>query len=421
MGRHGLLLLLMLIYTNTFIGRQIMAVMIEPIKLEFNASDTAMGLVSGLAFAAVFAMFGVGAGRMADRLPRTRILAGAVLLWCVTTVLCGFAAGFALLVVARMLVAIGESAVSPTSISLIADRYPVHRRAFAISCYSTAPTIGTIIAMSVGAWIVDQYGWRTGFVVVGIPASAIALVILFVKEPKRTSDSSSTDSVVSSSQQSSTLLNTIKALWALKPYRYLIFAAGASTLGANAFAMWNATFLVRSHNLELQDAGILAGVTGGLFAALGMLLSGWYTDRLINSHPRWQLLIPQLGHIIGIVTMAVYLLWPSGNSWQFLGLQVPTAMFWCVLYSFFAVWWVGPCFSMITRLVPAADRAVAMACQTVLVTVLGVGIGPLMVGSLSDFFAAELLVESLRYSLLFACVSTFFAMYLLHLVGRHKK
>ncbi|GAA0796124.1 spinster family MFS transporter [Marinobacterium sediminicola] len=404
--RHGLLLLLAVLYMDTFIGRQIMAVMIEPIKQEFNASDTAMGLVSGLAFAGVYALFGLGAGRLADRLPRTRVLAVCALIWSLTTVLCGFTTGFALLVMARMLVAIGESAVTPSSISLIADLYPANRRAFAISCYSTAPTLAAIIAMSAGAWLVEAYGWRTGFIVVGIPASLIALAILLVREPAR----GTWDHPPAEPRMPLSLVETLKSLWALKPYRFLIFAAGMSTLGANAYGMWNATFLVRSHGLDLQQAGVLAGFVGGGSAAIGMLFSGWFTDRLISAHPRWQLLIPQVGHGIGIFAMAAYLLWPADSQMMLFNQSLPTAMIWCALNGFFAVWWVGPCFSMITRLVSPDSRAVAMACQTVLVTLFGVGIGPLAVGGLSDMMTPFLATESLRYSLLLGCVSTFVAM-----------
>ncbi len=412
--RHGLLLLLALLYSNTFIGRQIMAVMIEPIKLEFDASDTAMGLVSGLAFAGVYALFGLGAGRMADRLKRTHVLAASALIWSATTLLCGFATGFIVLVMARMLVAIGESAITPSAISMIADLYPPHRRAFAISCFSTAPTLAVIIAMSAGAWLIEQYGWRTGFIAVAVPTSLIALVILLVREPAR----GTWDHPQPEPQAPQSLLATLKSLWALRPYRYLIFAAGMSTLGANAYGMWNATFLVRSHGLDLQQAGILAGFIGGGSAALGMLFSGWMTDRLISAHPRWQLLIPQLGHGIGIIAMTSYLLWPADSTLMLFNQQIPTAMIWCALNGFFAVWWVGPCFSMITRLVSPDSRAVAMACQTVLVTLFGVGVGPLAVGALSDLMAATLDTESLRYSLLLGCVSTFAAMLLLQSASR---
>lgn len=415
--RHGLLFLLTLLYAENFIGRQIMAVMIEPIKQEFNASDTAMGLISGLAFAAVFALFGLSAGRLADRTSRTRLLAICALIWSLTTLLCGVTTGFAMLVVARMLVAIGEAPVSSSSISLIADLYPMHRRAFAISCFSSAPTFAAIIAMSFGAWLVAEYGWRTTFIIISIPAIGIALsFLLFVREPPRgTWDKVGLQSPVLGMRA------TLASLWQLKAFRLLILASGVSTLGANAYGMWNATFLVRSHGLDLQQAGILAGCIGGGSAAVGMLFSGWFTDHLIRRHPRWQLAIPQIGHGVGIIAMLAYLLWPADSTLTVNGFSLPTAMIWCGINGFFAVWWVGPCFSLITQLVPPQSRAVAMACQTVLVTLLGVGIGPLAVGFISDLLVPTFGNESLRYSLVLGVITTAAAMLLLLRVARAQR
>ncbi len=160
---HGLLFVLAMMYADNFVGRQIIAVMIEPLKQEFGASDTAMGLVSGLAFAAVYVLLGLPAGRLADRLSRTRLLAITCSLWALATVACGLSTSFAMLVIARMAVAVFESPSTSTSMSIIADIYPPHRRSFAISCYTAAPTFSTIVALSAGAWVVDQYGWRSAF------------------------------------------------------------------------------------------------------------------------------------------------------------------------------------------------------------------------------------------------------------------
>ena len=339
--RHGLLLLLTLLYADTFIGRQIMAVMIEPIKLEFGVSDSAMGLVSGLAFAAVFAVIGLSAGQLADRVTRTKLLAGCTILWGITTLLCGFATGFFTLIIARMLVAVAESPVSASSLSIISDLYPIHRRAFAISCFVSAPTFAAIIAMSLGAWLVEQYGWRTAFMLVALPSVLIALFFLFVSEPRR----GTYDPPIPTSNVSLKLGETLKELLQHKTFMLLILSSAIATMGANAYGMWNATFLVRSHGLELQDAGILAGFVGGGSAALGLLFSGWFTDHLVRINPRWQIIIPLVGHGLGIVTMIAYLLWPTDILFNLDGLAVPVAMLWCALNGFFKVWWVGPCFS----------------------------------------------------------------------------
>lgn len=421
-GRHGLLFLLTLLYVDTFIGRQIMAVMIEPIKQEFNASDTAMGLISGLAFAGVFALFGLSAGQLADRVSRTRLLVFCALLWSLTTFFCGMATGFFALIIARMLVAVAESPISASSLSLIADLYPLNRRAFAISCYSSAPTFATIIAMSLGAWVVEQYGWRMGFMLVAAPAVIIAgIFFFFTTEPERglwdkPEPSHSVDHIEKGQDQTTGLKDSLRALFQQKSYLLLVLSSAITTMGANAYGMWNATFLVRSHGLELQDAGILTGVVAGGSAAIGMIFSGWLADHLISRDLKWQLRLPQLGHLIGLVAMLTYLLSPKGILLQIGHLPVPTAMIWCAINGFFAVWWVGACFSFLTHIVPANKRALAIAVQTILITLCGVGLGPFIIGLLSDLLAPSMATESLRYALIFCALTTVVAMVLLTVI-----
>ena len=417
--RHALLLLLTLLYADAFIGRQIMAVMIEPIKLELGVSDTAMGLISGLAFAAVFALFGLSAGQLADRVSRTRLLAACALLWAVTTFFCGLATGLITLVVARMLVAVAEAPISAASISMIADLYPPQRRAFAISCFSSAPTFAAIVALSGGAWLVGEYGWRSGFTVIAIPGILFALIFLvFIREPLR----GSWDEAVNVAPDTKGLRATLLELWRNRSFRLLVLSSAITTMGANAFGMWNATFLVRSHGLELQQAGILAGFIGGGSAAAGMLFSGWFADAMISRDQRWQLWLPQIGHSIGVIALQCYLLWPGGILFYFADLPVPGAILWCALSSFFAVWWVGPSFSYMTRLVAPQRRAIAVSCQTILITLLGIGLGPFTVGLLSDLLNPVLATESLRYGMLFCCLTTLAAMLIyIRLASLHRQ
>lgn len=396
---HGLLFVLAMMYADNFVGRQIIAVMIEPLKREFGASDSAMGLVSGLAFAAVYVLLGLPAGRLADRLPRTRLLAVTCLLWALATVLCGLATSFAMLVIARMAVAVFESPSTSTSMSIIADIYPPHRRSFAISCYTAAPTFSTIIALCVGAWVVDQYGWRSAFFAVALPSLLISAVFAFVmRDPVRGRFDLPHASHAAPPMQS--LLGSARALMAQPAYRCLVLACGITTFSAYAFAMWNASFLVRSHAMPLQYAGILAGLVGGTCAGLGTLFSGWLTDRLAIRSQQWQIGIPLIGHVLGNCALIIYLLWPRDILLYAGTVPVPSAMLWCALGSFFSVWWVGPCFSLLTQLVPAHRRATAVALQTIVSTLLGVGIGPLATGLLSDALMPMLTDESLRYALL---------------------
>lgn len=395
---HGLLFLLAMMYADNFVGRQIIAVMIEPIKQEFGASDTAMGLVSGLAFAAVYVLLGLPAGRLADHLPRPRLLAVSCFLWALATLVCGLSSSFAMLVIARMAVAVCESPSTSTSMSIIADIYPPHRRSFAIACYTAAPTFSTIIALCVGAWVVDEYGWRAAFFAVALPALLISAVFAFaVRDPQRGRFDLTP---LHTALPVQSLLGSARELWAQPAYRCLVLACGITTFSAYAYAMWNASFLVRSHGMPLQYAGILAGLVGGTCAGLGALFSGWLTDRLAVKNHQWQIGIPVIGHLVGSSALIIYLLWPRDILMYVGEVPVPSAMLWCMLTSFFSVWWVGPSFSLLTQLVPAHRRATAVALQTIISTLCGVGIGPLATGLLSDSLMPIYAEESLRYALL---------------------
>lgn len=395
---HGLLLLLAAVFADNFVGRQILAVMIEPIKREFGVGDTALGLISGLAFAGVYALLALPAGRLADRMSRTRLLAMACLLWAVATMLCGLATSFWILAVARMAVAVSESPTTSASMSIIADLYPPHRRSFAISCFTAAPTFSAVIGLSLGAWVVEQYGWRSAFILIGMPALLFSTLLAFlVKDPARGRWDLAPAHAAHPLQS---LGSEARKLWALPAYRCLILAGGLTTLSSYAIAMWNTSFLVRSHGMSLQHAGLLAGFICGGVAGIGALFSGWLSDHLTPRNPHWQVGIPVIGHLAALCALFAYLLWPQ-TVWMHLGdVPIPSAMLWCALYSFFAVWWVAPSYNLVTQLVPANRRGTAMALQTILSTLLGVGAGPLLAGLFSDALQPAYGIESLRYALL---------------------
>ncbi|MBV6826411.1 MFS transporter [Pseudomonas sp. PD9R] len=415
---HGLLFLLAMVFADNFVGRQILAVMVEPIKSEFGVSDTAIGLISGLAFAAVYALMGLPAGRLVDRMPRIRLLAMSCLVWAVATMACGLAGSFLALAFARMLVAVSESPTTSASLSLIADLYPPQRRSFAISCFTAAPTFSSIIGLSIGAWVVEHYGWRSAFIALGVPALVFGTVLAFVvREPQRgrwdlTPHAHSQPALLGMGAEA-------RKLWALPAYRCLILAGGLATLSSYAIGMWNTSFLVRSHGLSLQHAGLLAGVICGTSAGIGGLLSGWLSDRLCRRNPHWQVSIPVMGHMAAISALIPYLLWSDALLVRIGDVPIPTAMLWCALYSFFAVWWVAPSYNLVTQLVPPSRRGTAMALQTIVSTLLGVGVGPLITGLFSDMLLPMFGQESLRYALLLVNLPVVCAVLLLVLTANH--
>ena len=417
-GSHGLLFLLAMVFADNFVGRQILAVMVEPIKSEFDISDTAIGLISGLAFAVVYAVVGLPAGRLVDRMPRIRLLAMTCLLWAAATLACGLAGSFLALALARMLVAISESPTTSASLSLISDLYPPQRRSFAISCFTAAPTFSSIVGLSIGAWVVEHYGWRSGFIALAIPALAFsAILAFFVREPQR----GRWDPAPHAHTQPALLGMGAEArkLWALPAYRCLILAGGLTTLSAYAIAMWNTSFLMRSHGLSLQHAGLLVGIVCGISAGTGGLFSGWLSDRLCRRHPRWQVFIPVAGHLAATSALIPYLLWSAGLLTRVGDVPIPAAMLWCALYSFFSVWWVAPSYNLVTQLVPPNRRGTAMALQTIVSTLLGIGVGPLLTGLFSDLLLPVFDHESLRYALLLVNLPVICAVLLLLRTAHH--
>ncbi len=412
--QHLLLLMLTLFYIEAFVGRQIMAVMIEPIKTEFGASDGQMGFLTGLAFAIVFALTGLSAGRLADRVSRTKLLAASAICWGVFTVISGVATGFIMLLIMRMLIAVAESPITAASLSLLADTYPIEQRAFAISCFTSGATISAIIALTVGAHWVELYGWRDTLFIISLPAAFIAFIFyFFMPDPRHVKVAPTEDSIYAQSpiDNAGNFKESTKSLFKLKDYRLLIYASSIATISANAFGMWNATFLVRSHDLTLTQAGMMAGFFGGGAAAIGILLSGYLANRIARRKgPLW---MPLTGHLLGWSCMMIYLLWPQGlgDSWFFT--NVPFAMIFCGLASFFSVWWFSPSISLLTEIVPNNQRALAISIQTVLVTLLGLGVGPMLVGFLSDIFSAVAGGESLRYALVVTSLSTLISVVIL--------
>ena len=407
---HAVLALLVAGYASVFLGRQIMAVMIEPIKLEFGASDTAMGLISGLAFAIAYALTGLPAGGLADRYSRTRLLALCAALWALTTLFCGFAVSFPMLVMARMLVAVTEAPLTPASLSLIADLYPARNRSLAISCFTAAPTLSAIVGLSLGAWVIDSYGWRTGFLIIASPPLLISVLLaLAVQEPVR----GRFDNPLHGSTEPLKLWRSARQLLGNSHYRKLVAACSWFSFSGLAFAMWNTPFLIRSHDLSLQSAGILAGVVTGCSAALGGLFSGWLSDRLNLRSQAWLLGLPLIGTVITLFSLLLYLLWPPGIAFSVGEVKVPRAMLWCALAGFFTMWWVAPCFNLLTQMINPGQRATAVALQTICTTLAGIGLGPLLTGALSDLLLPWSAEESLRYALLAVHVTLFIPLFLL--------
>lgn len=398
-------------------GRQIMSVMIEPIKNEYQANDTTIGVITGLAFAIAYAICGLYAGRLADRYNRTKILAVTLFFWSLATLLSGLATGLILLAVGRMIVAAMESATTPASLSVISDLYPPDKRTVPISLYAGAPTLSIILGLSIGAWVIDNYGWRSGFVFSALPIMLMSIIIyLFANEPER----GRWDGEAKKALEPQSLFRSLKHIIDNKYCFWLVISTSVSSFCAFSFVTWNTPFLVRSHNLELQDAGILVGMITGSTALIGTLFIGWFTSHMMSFNKAWLIRIPIIGNTANLIATIVYLLSTPQIAFEFMGISVPSPMAWCILAGFFSAFWLGPSLTLLTTWVSPNERSTTFALQNISGTLAGAGLGPLVAGIFSDVLAPSYGDESLRFSLIIVTSFTLIPILIL-LILHHKK
>ncbi|MBT5518415.1 MAG: MFS transporter, partial [Rhodobiaceae bacterium] len=267
-GRHYALAILVVIYTFNFIDRQILSILLEPVKSELGLSDTAMGMLTGFAFAMFYATLGIPIARFADRTNRRNLIAGALGIWSIFTALSGLAQNFWHLLAARIGVGVGEAGCSPPAHSMIADYYPAEQRATALGIYSLGIPFGIMFGLFAGGWINELFGWRAAFFLVGVPGILLAVITRFtLREPPR----GLAEGRVDTGEQPS-VRETLTFLWAKKSFRHMSFAAALTAFVGYGFITWAPSFLIRSFGMGTGEIGtwfgLILGVAGGIGIAL---------------------------------------------------------------------------------------------------------------------------------------------------------
>ena len=389
---HYALAMLALIYIFNYIDRLLVSILIEPIKLEFGVSDTLIGLLSGVAFALFYTVFGLPLGRLSDRIGRKPVVALACIAWSLMTMLCGVATSFTMLLLFRIGVAIGEAGGSAPSVAMVSDLYPPSHRSRALAVFLMGPALGAVFGLGMGGWIADSYGWRWAFILIGAPGVLLGLILaLTVRAPRRPTPAAGA--------VHEGFLQTFRSLARTPSYRLIVLAGSLAAIAAYAVGTWAPSFLIRSHGLSLTEAGALLGLGGGLMSVAGTLTCGWFTDRMVRRNTGWQLGAALLGTALSIPFGLAFFLWPAGSALQLGSLAVPSAFVLYLGFAFFGTWWSVPCFGAMTHLFPAHRLAQGTAIFLMGVTLLGVGLGPLVVGVLSDAFELAIGNEALRYAM----------------------
>jgi MFS family permease len=387
--RNYVLFILFLTYILNYVDRQLMTILLEPIKEEFGASDTAMGFLTGFAFALFYATLGIPVARLADRWSRRNVIAISITLWSGMTALCAAASTFTQLALLRIGVGVGEAGGTPPSHSLIASYFPPEQRSTALSLHATGTHFGVLIGMLGGAVIAEAYGWRMAFVVFGLPGIAVGLLLaLTVKEPPRVGALPAGNF----RQDISTLLRL--------PAFVLIAMAGALTgLSGYGLGAWSPSLLIRIHELSLVEAGLLLGGVGTVGGIIGAVAGGVLCDKLVQRDHRWQLWLPALGALASAPMMLAFVMWPESQFWQIAGIKVPVAIIFMLLGGILASLWIGPTYAAIQFAAPDHLRTQASALFLFAFNLVGLGLGPLVVGFASDMLQASYGIYGLRYAL----------------------
>jgi MFS family permease len=385
------------VYTISLMDRQLVAVLVEPIRKEFALQDWHMGLLSGLAFAAFYTVMGVPLARLADRNNRVNIMAVSLLVWSAFTGLTGLATSFGYLVIARIGVAVGEAGCNPAAYSLIGDYFEARRRATALSIFQMGGYIGSFLGLLLGGWVGQVYGWRAAFLFVGLPGIVVGLLLkLTLRElPRGFSDP------VRTVAEPPPWAQVLRALWAKSSFRHLSFAAALHNFAVYGVGNWYAAFLMRSHGMSVAQAGTTLAICTVIGGAAGTYLGGMFSDRLATRRhdSRYYLWVPAVSLLLGFPLSQGVLLFEDTRV--VIALVTPVVI--C------SAAYLAPSITATYELVGIRERALASALLLFIINLIGLGLGPLFAGIASDnlrrmflergLTEAQALGEGLRWSL----------------------
>ena len=382
----------LLVYIVNFVDRQIFSILIEPIKQEIELSDTQLGLLGGIAFALFYTFAGIPIARWADVGNRKNIVALAILIWSGMTMMTSTAKSFGGLLLARVGVGIGEAGCSPPIHSMISDYFPESKRATALATYAMGIPIGGAIGTLAGGWIGEYYGWRMAFLLVGCPGILLSAVVYFtIREPLRGLQQAAETKAPA---EQIPLLETIRFMWSLRSFRHLSFAGSLHAFVGYGVALFLPSFFMRIHGYGLAETStylFLIGLTG----ILGTYLGGYLGDRFGQKDKRWYMLFPGVATFLSVPF--AFFFYTTEDPVLALVLAVPGAIL--------GPMYLGPTFGMTQTLVPPQMRATASALLLFVLNLIGLGLGPVFAGALSDFFAEDYGVDAIRYSLLILAVA----------------
>ena len=385
-GHRTTLTLLMLAYTLSMCDRMILSILFPDIKAEFGLTDTQLGFLGGISFALFYATMGLPIAKLSDQYSRKRIIIASLIIFSIMTALGGMATGFISLLVFRIGVGIGEAGVNPASHSIIADYFPPQRRAFAMAILMLGGSFGMMFGFVGGGFIAEAYNWRIALVSVGVPGLLLAFVMArSLREPGRGTYE------IETPPPPPPIRTTAATMWANPAMRHLIAGGIAVGLMGYGFTQWLPTFFMRTHDLSQSQTGMLMAGVFGISGAIGALAAGKWFDRLSTR-----------GFQHGMRMLAIVPFFTG--PFFIMGLladDLTTAILLFIIPGFAGNYAIGPTIAMVQTLSPVHMRAVSSAIKMLCLNLIGMGLGPLLVGLLSDLLTPQHGEDALSVALAF--------------------
>ena len=385
---------LTLAYVSSFVDRQILSLLVVPIRRDLGISDTQVSLLLGLSFAILYTVLGLPIGRLADARSRRGIMAWGIAVWSVMTALCGVARSYGQFFLARVGVGVGEAALSPAAYSLLTDYVPRERLSTALSVYSSGIYVGGGLSLVIGGLVIQAVGgagtwtlplvgalepWRVAFLVVGLPGLLLALLLLTVREPARRGATPEPLPVAATVRYVRDNLRTLAG------HHVGVACIALAAIAAN---YWVPTLFVRTWGWSLPRIGFVYGVIIAGCGTLGVVAGGRHADRLLR---RGRVDAKLRTCIVGALGMLL-----TGGPLAWCPNAAIAAAF-LVPFTFFHAFPYGAAAAAVQELVPNRMRAQVSALYLFVVNVVGLGLGPTAVALLTDRVFGD--DAAVRYSL----------------------
>lgn len=396
MGKPAITLgLLTAVFAVSHLDRQIVSISLNAIGQEFSLNDTQLGVLSGLLFAVFFVVFSLPAAHYAAYRNRRPLISIAVALWSSLTIAAGAAQSFIHLALTRIGVAVGEAGAVAPAHAMICDLYPEKKRISALATFVSGANIGLLLAFAVGGVIGQVLGWRWAFVMAGLPGLFLAMALWrFADEPARPAP----DDPLSGG---ALLRETVHRIWTDRSILHALIGLSLTGIITHGALAWNPAFIIRVHGLNVAQTGLLLALMIGVGGAIGTIVSGRLADRLGAKDVRWR---------TGIVMLSILIAKPFALIFLLSGSTVLALSTLAVSASLAGVFW-APTFAHAYQRLPSPMRPMATAIFLFAFNIVGLGIGPTVVGILSDLMAASAGPRSLGYALAIVQVAGLWALW----------